>query len=114
MARKNKSSKYQIEDITKENKLNKILRDQKATKSRIGFLFTSLWDDNSKRLVGKLGAKYKKPEADSIPLYIVNSFDTPHSFVIFDLKTAPALVVLDGDEVHKETYIPNIYHKLGV
>lgn len=111
MAKKQKASNFYIEEITKEHQLNKILREQKINKNRIGLLFTSLWDDNCKRLVGKLGSKYKTGET---PLYIINSYDTPHSFVIFDLKTAPALVFLDGDEIQKETYIPNIWHKLKI
>ena len=115
MARKNKFLKYRVEEVLKENELNKILKTQKVTKEKSAFLFISQWDDMSSRLVKKLEAKYESSSnPGAVPLYVVNSFDTPHAFVIFDTKTVPSLVVVDGDDIQKEAYIPNIYYKLGV
>ena len=76
--------KYKLIELKKENDLNRILRKQKKEKGEISILFTSLWDNYSKAIVGRLKSKYKNSEK-GVPLYVVDSYNMPHSYVIFNL-----------------------------
>ena len=105
--------KYKIIPLEKENDLNKVLKKQKRDKEKIKILFISKWDRWSTSLVKKLQEKYSKV-AHGMPVYIVNSFTMPHSFVIFKSFSLPHLVSLNGDAVVKENYLPNIYEILRV
>ena len=75
MSQKTKTSN--INYLTKENELNRLIRDQKLSGKKEYILFTSLWDSVSCNLVVELE---KLDTSKSIN--VVNSFDTPHSFVI--------------------------------
>tara|TARA_R110002051_G_scaffold95113_1_gene165034 strand:+ start:453 stop:794 length:342 start_codon:yes stop_codon:yes gene_type:complete len=107
--------------LSTENHLNKILKKQKRTKQNISILFTSLWDDNSSDLIESLK---KESAAASLyglapgdfkrDLYVANSFQMPHSFVIFKTFRVPTLVRLVRDSVKCEDYLPKIYEELGL
>tara|TARA_Y100000034_G_C6515253_1_gene221534 strand:+ start:119 stop:430 length:312 start_codon:yes stop_codon:yes gene_type:complete len=94
--------------LSKENQINKVIRDQRKSKEKIRVLFTSLWDDWSKDILSHLIDYRKKAK-----LYVVNSFTMPHSFVIFRTTKVPYLVTLKEDNVYREGYLPNIYRELG-
>lgn len=102
-----------IKYLTKENELNKLIRDQRSTRQREYILFTSLWDEVSCTLVGKLPKLNTRKS-----ISVLNSFDTPHSFVIWGLTKTPALVVLDSYGGEKKalvtTHVTDIYKKLGL
>ena len=95
--------KYTYLPLEKENDLNKILRVQKSKGNNIHILFHSLWDKNSMKLVDLLNSK---------PVYGVDSFNMPHSFVIFNTSLAPALVSVERGKVIVEDYLASIYKKL--
>ncbi len=97
-----------IKEITKETEINKLLKKQRETGSSITILFHSLWDPYSQALVQKLRESYNKD------IYLVNSFDTPHAFVIHKLQKAPALVTLKGKRSKVEERLPAIYYALGL
>ena len=105
--------KYSLEFLTKENDLNKILSQQKSTKKNMSILFISEWDEWCSDLVGELRKKYEKNE-EGEKLYVVNSFDMPHSFVIYGSTKVPHLVKLKKGKVRSEFYLPNIYKQLKV
>ena len=107
-----------------ENELNKILRKQKKSKRALTLLFTSLWDDQSNKILSYLKKdnflrgidestelEYRKGVR---PLYVANSFFMPHSFVIFKTFKVPALVRVTKDFVKCEDYVPRIYEELGL
>lgn len=102
-----------IKYLTKENELNKLIREHKSSRVREYILFTSLWDPVSCSLVDKIS---KMDTNKSIN--IINSFDTPHSFVIWGLTKAPSLVILEsygGDrKVSTTTHVTEIYKRLGL
>ena len=92
-----------IEFLHKENDLNKILHNQKLTKEPIALLFISywefktfIWDEISRKLFEYL-KKYNKLWFN-YPLYIINSYEMPHSFVIFKTTRVPQLVLLNVDK----------------
>lgn len=115
MAKKKKLQFFNPIHLTKENEINKLIRSQKKTGQKTYVLFTSQWDDHCTNILKAIERKCKsKTLPSSIPLFVINSFDAPHSFVIYDVKKAPTLVILDGNDVFKEEYTPNIWHKLGV
>tara|TARA_R100001530_G_scaffold135919_1_gene114500 strand:- start:34 stop:363 length:330 start_codon:yes stop_codon:yes gene_type:complete len=100
-------------NIVKENELNKLIKDQKYSGSREFILFTSVWDEVSSTLLKKLKSRSLRRS-----ISIINSFDTPHSFVIWGIKTVPSLVVLEGRGADKRVIITShttdIYKRLGL
>jgi len=105
--------KYSLQFLRKENDLNKILSQQKVNKTNMSILFVSDWDDWCSGLVDELRNKYGENE-DGEKLYVVNSFDMPHSFVIYGSTKVPHLVRLKKGKVKSEFYLPNIYKQLKV
>jgi len=105
--------KYSLQFLRKENDLNKILSQQKVNKQNMSILFISEWDDWCSGLVEDLRNKYGEDE-DGEKLYVVNSFDMPHSFVIYGSNKVPHLVRLKKGKVRSEFYLPNIYKQLKV
>ena len=80
-----------INYCTRENQINKLIKDQKFSKKKSYFLFVSLWDNVCCSLIKELEANPPNFEVN-----VVNSFDTPHSFVIWGVTKAPTLVTLDA------------------
>lgn len=102
--------------LTSENQLNKLLRKQKRTGEEVNILFYSLWDPFAKTLVEALA---RQPSADWMKngpknLYLVDSFNMPHSTVIFRSTKLPHLVKLNRRRTHSEDYLPRIYKSLGL
>lgn len=104
---------FRLRNLWKENDLNKIIKGQKRTKERIHILFTSLWDKRSDLIMDKVGGKYKQSKR-GVPIYVVDSFNLPHSFVIYNVQKTPCLVTLDKDKVECEEWISMIEKKLRV
>tara|TARA_R110002020_G_scaffold59341_3_gene161848 strand:+ start:2041 stop:2388 length:348 start_codon:yes stop_codon:yes gene_type:complete len=100
--------------LTKENELNKILKSQRRSRKKINVLFTSLWDQNSIDLVESLKEQYPEEDVTKPPLYVVDSFTMPHSYVIYGTTKVPHLVRLNMDKVHSEDYLPVIKETLGL
>ena len=94
--------------LSKENQINKVLKDQRKTGNTVRVLFVSLWDEYGSALVDSLG-EY----TDHIPVYVINSFTMPHAFVIHHVTKAPTLVTIYRDRYIKEDYLTNIYNELG-
>ena len=105
--------KYSLHFLRKENDLNKILSQQKVSKKNMSILFISEWDNWCSGLVEKLKENYEQ-DGEGEKLYIVNSFDMPHSFVIYGSTKVPHLVKLKKGKIRSEFYIPNIYKQLKV
>ena len=105
--------KYSLQFLRKENDLNKILSQQKGNKTNMSILFVSEWDSWCQNLTYELKKKYDGVD-DGEKLYIVNSFDMPHSFVIYGSTKVPHLVKLKKGKVRSEFYLPNIYKQLKV
>ena len=107
-----------------ENELNKILRKQKKSKRSLTVLFTSLWDDQSNKILDSLrkdnflrgldGSSDLEFRKGVRPLYVANSFFMPHSFIIFKTFKVPALVRITKDFLKCEDYVPRIYEELGL
>ena len=100
--------------LNKENELNKLLKAQRRSRQKINVLFTSLWDKNSSELVEGLKAKYPVEDETKAPLYVVDSFTMPHSYVIYGTTKVPHLVRLNADKVLSEDYLPVIKETLGL
>jgi|TARA_A100000172_G_scaffold75282_1_gene57984 hypothetical protein len=102
---------YKLHFLKKENDLNKIIKKQRRDKSRLNILFTSLWDKHSTNLVEQLKEKYQDNET-GLPLYIVDSFHMPHSYVIYNTTKLPHLVKLKRDGLLSEDYLPLVMEDL--
>ena len=79
----------------------------------MSILFVSEWDRWCQNLTYELKKKYDGVD-EGEKLYIVNSFDMPHSFVIYGSTKVPHLVKLKKGKVKSEFYLPNIYKHLKV
>ena len=104
---------FKLHFLKKENDLNKIIRKQKRDRNKVNILFTSLWDDASKTLVKKLEEEYADSETGE-PLYIVDSFNMPHSFVIYKTNKLPHLVKLRRDGLLSEDYLSRVMKELRI
>ena len=104
---------YNLKFLKSENQLNKMIKQQKKEGSHIKILFTSLWDEWSSALVKKLK---ENNSSKGILLYVVDSFSTPHSFVIYKTKKAPCLVTLGKrpNGIIVDDYLPSIYDSFGI
>lgn len=105
---------YNILPLIKENDLNKVLKNQKYSGEDIHILFLSLWDEYSKKLRSSLWNKYSIPVKYGKKIYVVDSFNMPHSFVIFNTTKVPSLVSLVRGKVLLEDYLPRIYKKFKI
>ena len=106
-------SNYHLSFLRKENDLNKIIRANRREPKKFRLLFISLWDDYCTALVERL----KEEEVNSsqkLPLYVVDSYNMPHSFVIYNTTKVPQLVTVDKHKVSVEGYLPRIYTSLGI
>ena len=104
---------FKLNFLKKENDLNKIIKQQKRDKYPINILFTSLWDTHSQGLVDKLKDKYEGIEQGQ-PLYIVDSFHMPHSFVIYNTTKLPHLVRISRKGLQSEDYLSMVEKALKV
>lgn len=106
-------SDYYLHPLKKENDLNKILKAHRKDPTTIRILFTSLWDNFSTALVEELKIK-EEDSSKKYPLYVVDSYNMPHSFVIYKTAKVPQLVKLDRNRVVIDDYLPRIYTLLGI
>jgi hypothetical protein len=104
---------FKLHFLKKENDLNKIIKQQKREKYPINILFTSLWDNHSQDLVDKLKDKYATTQQGH-PLYIVDSFHMPHSFVIYNTTKLPHLVRISRKGLQSEDYLSMVEKSLKV
>ena len=113
-------SKFTIVPLRRENEINKLLRIQKRTGGSLKFLFLSIWDEYSNKLVEEMRRKctYATLRDENVNsnkcIYLVDSFTLPHAFVIFKNRKVPSLVSLNKDLVVKEDYLPYIYKTLDL
>lgn len=105
---------YRLVKLTKENDLNRELRKQKRERGDLSILFVSHWDKYSKALVEKLEKRYKNASHSAKPLYIVDNYNMPHSFVIFKSTVLPQLVNIRRHSVISEDYLPIVYKSLDL
>ena len=104
---------FTLNFLEKENDLNKILKNYKREKKSLSVLFISLWDNYCESVVEKLKKKY----GDSMQgetLYVVDSLQMPHSFVIYNTTKLPHLIQLRPKHMISEDYLPNIFNKLKI
>jgi len=106
--------KYRLIKLEKENDLNRELRKQKREKSELSLLFVSPWDKYCNALVEKLERKYGNVPDSAKPLYIVDSYNMPHSFVIFKSSMLPQVVSIRKSKIFSEDYLPNVYRALDI
>lgn len=107
---------YKLKFLSRENQINRILKTQKRNKSKIAILFYSKWDGVSQSLLSDLehADSLNGELSGKINLYLINSFQMPHSFVIFKTQKVPHLVILNGDKVTSIDYLPLVCKELGV
>jgi len=105
---------YNINLLSKENQVNRVLKRQKKNKTKVALLFYSDWDSYSQELIGELGNNESPDVEKSVDLFLINSFQMPHSFIIFKTQKVPHLVILDGDNISSIDYLPLVWKELGV
>ncbi|MHA2384560.1 MAG: hypothetical protein ACXACT_18475, partial [Candidatus Thorarchaeota archaeon] len=111
--------KYNIIQITNEHSLNKVISQHKKDKQRLDVLFVSNWCSRSRHILNLLLKNHASSEEEGHPVYIVDSWNTPHAFQIWNATEAPTLVRVDpfgrgdkGQSVKKSSYVSEILHML--
>jgi hypothetical protein len=94
-----------IERLEKESILNNIFRRKREENFNV--LYYSKWDTHSSTLLKHLN-KWVTEEGDET-LYIVNSWDLPHSFVAYNVTQVPCLIQAIKGRIRKTEYLPYIY-----
>ena len=107
---------YNLVNVESENALKKLISEHRRNGEELRVLFISQWDQVCQNLMGALEEKRSE---EGQTLYIVNSFDTPHSFVIWDTKHVPELVRVrrgkgGAPRTFKSSYTSDICRKLGL
>ena len=105
---------YKLVKLTKENDLNRELRKQKRERGEISILFVSLWDKYSKAFMKKLEREYKHSSQGAKTLFVVDSYNMPHSFVIFNSSILPHYVNIRRNKVTSVDYLPALYGMFGL
>ena len=105
---------YKLIKLTKENDLNRELRKQKRDRGEISILFISLWDQYCTTIVEKLEKRYSNPGPHAKPLFVVDSYNMPHSFVIFNSSMLPQLVTIKRSKVLTQDHLSMVYKDLGI
>ena len=100
---------YKLVNLYKENDLNRELRKQKREKGELCILFVSHWDKYSKTLLKKLEKRNKFARPEAKPLYVVDNYNMPHSFIIFNSSVVPQLVTIRKHRVLSEDSLPMLY-----
>jgi len=106
--------KYRLIKLEKENDLNRELRKQKKERGELALLFISPWDKYCNALMEKLEKKYSNAPDTAKPLYVIDNYNMPHSFVIFNSTMLPQYVNIRKSKVFSEDYLPNVYRTLEV
>jgi len=106
--------KYKLIKLSRENDLNRELRKQKREKGELSILFISLWDKYCNNLMEELERSCENPPPNAKPLYVVDSYNMPHSFVIFKSTVLPQLVTIKKHKVLSDDYLPAVYQHLGL
>lgn len=99
---------FKLEFLERENDLNKILKTVKTDfPGKFHILFVSLWDGWCNTLVHDLKKMYGDNE-EGQTVYIVDSFNMPHSFVIHQTHKVPQLVTYNKSGHQTLDYLPLI------
>jgi len=106
--------KYKLIKLTKENDLNRELRKQKRERGELSILFVSPWDKYCTALLEELEKNCEDAPQSAKPLYIVDNYNMPHSFVIFNSTMLPQYVNIRKSRVFAEDYLPLVYKSLGL
>ena len=94
-----------IKKLEKESILNNIFRRRKEENFNV--LYYSKWDKYSDNLLTHL-KKWVEQEGDET-VYLVNSWDLPHSFVAYNVTQVPCLIQAIKGRIRKTEYLPYIY-----
>ena len=110
--------KYNIIQITNEHSLNKVISQHKKDKQRLDVLFVSYWCSRSRHILNLLLKNCASAEEEGHPVYVVDSWNTPHAFQIWNVTEAPTLVRVEHNNrrgvpsVKKSSYVSEILHML--
>ena len=104
---------FRLTFLNKENDLNKIIKNQRKNRNNISFLFVSLWDEHCTALVDAIKEKYNE-DSPGEELYVVDSFNMPHSFIVYNTTKLPHLVQVKREGYRSEDYLPRVMRKLKV
>lgn len=99
-----------IKRLEKESILNNIFRRKKEENFNV--LYYSKWDTHSKDLLKHLDTWVTQKGDET--LYIVNSWDLPHSFVAYNVTQVPCLIQAIKGRIRKTEYLPYIYKSFKI
>jgi len=97
-------------ELNREGQLNSLIRSKRDEDFKV--LYYSLWDKESTEIVENLRKEWVHKEGDET-LFLVNSWDLPHSFVAFQVSKVPCLVSSVNGRIRKEDQPSRIWTSLN-
>ena len=94
-----------LQKLRTDKELNDVLKRRKS--KNFSVLYYSTWCASCDRILG-LAEEWEEREGNET-VYLVNSWDLPHSFASFSITTAPSLVHLINKKVRVDIEFPKIY-----
>jgi len=96
--------------LNRESQLNSLIKNKRDEDFRV--LYYSLWDEYSTKIVENLRKEWVDKEGEET-LFLVNSWDLPHSFVAFHVTKVPCLVSAVNGRIRKEDQPSRIWKSLN-
>ena len=95
-----------VSKVEREGVINSL--DKNKRKEDFTLFYYSLWDDRSNKVNNAMTEWVDKNPNSSEVVHTVNSWDLPHSFMVFSVTTVPALVTCRKGRIRVETYFPRV------
>ena len=95
-----------VSKVEREGVINSLVKNKR--KEDFTLFYYSLWDDRSDKVNNAMTEWVDKNPNSSEVVHTVNSWDLPHSFMVFSVTTVPALVTCRKGRIRVETYFPRV------
>ena len=96
-------------ELDREGHLNSLIKNKRSEDFKV--LYYSKWDKYSTKVIEYVQSSWVAQKGDET-LYIVNSWDLPHSFVAFNVTHVPCMVSSVRGRIRKEEYLPRVWNSL--
>ena len=95
--------------LEREGLLNSLIKNKRSADFKV--LYYSKWDKYSTNLLEYVNSSWVNQKGDET-LYLINSWDLPHSFVAFNVTSTPCIVSSVKGRIRKEDYLPRVWNSL--
>ena len=98
-----------IVELDREGLLNSLIKNKRSEDFKV--LYYSKWDKYSTDILEYVQSSWINQKGYET-LYLINSWDLPHSFVAFNVTRVPCMVSAVRGRIRKEEYLPRVWNSL--